>query len=141
MSKVIEQIKRHEGFRTHMYLCTANKNTIGYGYNLDAGMTEEEAEALLNIKLRVMMDSLMRSLSFGEREVLLENQPRYAVIQNMVYNLGVRGLLNFKKMRAAIANEAWDLAADEMMDSKWARQVGSRANELSEQMRDGVWQI
>ena len=55
----------------------------------------------------------------------------------MAFNMGVPTLLEFRRMLGALAEKDWDGAAVEMLDSKWARQVGSRANELSELMRRG----
>lgn len=69
----------------------------------------------------------MKNLSPARQEVLV----------NMSFNLGVEGLFKFRRMWAAIRAHNFDLAADEMLDSKWARQVGSRAEELSEKMRKG----
>ena len=58
----------------------------------------------------------------------------------MAFNLGVAGLLKFKKMIAALEKRDYDTAAIEMLDSQWAKQVGQRSQELSRQMRTGKWQ-
>ena len=69
------------------------------------------------------------------------SESRKIVLLNMCYNLGAKGLSNFYRMRAAIDEGNFDLAAVEMLDSTWARQVGDtegeRAYELSEIMRTG----
>ena len=59
------------------------------------------------------------------------HQERQNVLINMCFNLGITRLLRFKKMFKAISESNWDTTADEMLDSKWARQVGDRAIELS----------
>jgi lysozyme len=64
---------------------------------------------------------------------------RADVLVNMAFNMGVNGLLKFKKMIAAIDDRNYDEAAIEMLNSRWAVQVGKRANELSKQMRTGEY--
>lgn len=133
IEKAIEQLKTDEGFKGVPYLCTANKVTIGYGRNLDDNpLTKKEAEYLLLSDLtKVEAEANMISY-FSEL-----NETRQAVIINMIYNLGITRLLKFKKMHKAIINGKFNTAATEMLDSKWARQVGNRANRLAKQMREG----
>ena len=136
MSKLVKQLKRHEGLRLKPYRCTAGKLTIGYGRNLDDfGITEQEAESMLITNVDLVGNELVARLPvLGEL-----NQAREEVLINMAFNIGVNGLLKFKNMIAALEVGDYDEAAIQMMDSKWARQVGKRAIELSEQMRTGVY--
>jgi len=131
------QLKRHEGYRRHPYRCTAGKLTIGFGRNLeDKGISEGEAETLLAGDIAEVRKELFRALPWlnGLPEV------RQAVLINMAFNLGVLGLLQFRRMLKAVNQKDYDKAADEMLDSRWAEQVGNRATELAEQMRTGEWQ-
>jgi lysozyme len=64
---------------------------------------------------------------------------RQAVLLNMGFNLGVTGLLKFKKMLAACQSMDFKRAAAEMRSSAWAGQVKSRAEELIKQMETGAW--
>ncbi|WP_018694354.1 glycoside hydrolase family protein [Algicola sagamiensis] len=133
---LIEQLKRHEAFRPDVYLCTAGKPTIGYGRNLEANpITPEEAEVWLRKDLEVIQLELKRHFNYTRL-----NDARAAVLINMAYNLGVPRLKGFKKMFAALEDGFFEKAAKEMLDSRWATQVGNRALELSEQMRTGEWQ-
>ena len=133
IEKAIEQLKIDEGFKGVPYLCTANKVTIGYGRNLsDNPLTEKEAEYLLLSDLTKVEAEANMIAYFSEL-----NETRQAVIINMIYNLGITRLLKFKKMHKAIVNGKFNTAATEMLDSKWARQVGNRANRLAKQMREG----
>lgn len=133
IEKAIEQLKIDEGFKGVPYLCTANKVTIGYGRNLDDNpLTEKEAEYLLLSDLTKVEAEANMIAYFSEL-----NETRQAVIINMIYNLGITRLLKFKKMHKAIINGKFNTAATEMLDSKWARQVGNRANRLAKQMREG----
>jgi lysozyme len=137
--RLFEQLKRHEGFRAHPYRCSAGRLTIGYGRNLDdVGVSEEEAETLLREDMAAASSVAARYLGevFDEMD---EREPvRLAVVENMAFNLGGR-LMGFRNFRAALGAGDWNRAADEMLDSRWARQVGARAVELAEQMRTGAW--
>ena len=128
----IAQLKSDEGFREHMYKCSANKTTIGYGFNLEVGLTEEESDVLLRFKISKLKEAL------GEyRWYRLLNGTRKGVILNMVYQMGLGGVLKFKKMIAAIEEGDYNAAAIEMMDSSWFRQTPNRANRLIDTMRTG----
>ena len=128
----IAQLKSDEGFREHMYKCSANKTTIGYGFNLEVGLTEQESDVLLRFKISQLKTTL------GEyRWWRLLDGTRKGVIINMVYQMGLSGVLKFKKMIAAIEEKDYNAAAIEMMDSAWFRQTPNRANRLIETMRTG----
>lgn len=134
MKKLIEQIKRDEGFRNKPYFDTVGKLTIGYGRNLDdVGITQEEAVYLLKNDLKnASLDCEMVFSNFD----CYEKARQYALI-NMMFNLGLSRFLGFKKMICAIKEDNWDKAADEAMDSKWAKQVGDRAVRIEKLMRSG----
>ncbi len=132
--KLIDQLKKHEGLRLKPYLCSAGKLTIGYGLNLDAGITDSEASYLLekrvhNLTIRLQYLSFWMGLSGVRRAVLID----------MAYNLGVDGLFKFKKMLSAINAKDFDLAAEEMECSKWFGQVGQRAITLQKMMVTDEW--
>ncbi|WP_421868113.1 glycoside hydrolase family protein [Marinobacter adhaerens] len=127
------QLERHEGLRLKPYLDTVGKLTVGYGRNLeDVGISRDEADFMLDNDI----DQVERQLETVDEYRDLD-PVRQTVIANMAFNLGFAGLMGFKNMWAAIARRDWDRAADEMLNSKWARQVGVRAVELSEIMRTG----
>lgn len=151
MDQLIEQLKRHEGYRQHTYRCTAGKLTIGYGYNLQAnplklssvevghamknGMQEVEAERLLTLMVGRCIDQLDTALPW----CVNIGSVRHDVLINMAYNMGIVGLLKFKKTLSLIQAGKYDQAAIEMINSKWAKDVGNRARELSLQMKTGVY--
>ncbi len=135
IQNTVEQVKKHEGFRRHPYYCTANKLTIGYGRNLDdMGITQEEADMLLENDLKARKSAIKREI-----DTRYCNSARFAVLLNMAYNLGIEGLLAFKKSLAFVEAGSFEEAANEMLDSYWARQVPNRARELATQMRTGEW--
>ena len=115
---------------------SAGKLTIGYGRNLDdRGITKYEAELLLTHDVAEIIEQLSCAFSFWR---LLE-EPRKAVLVNMAFNIGVSGLMKFKKTLSLIESGDYSAASLEMMDSKWAKQVPSRALDLSVQMYLGVF--
>jgi len=127
------QLERHEGLRLKPYYDTVGKLTIGYGRNLeDVGISRDEAEFMLDNDI----DQVERQLETVDEYRDLD-AVRQAVIANMAFNLGFAGLMGFKNMWAAIGRRDWESASEEMLNSKWARQVGVRAVELSEIMRTG----
>ena len=68
----------------------------------------------------------------------LLSEPRQHVLIDMAFNMGTQGLLKFKRMLAAIREQDFSRAADEMLDSRWARQVKSRSDRLAGMMRENV---
>jgi lysozyme len=131
MENLKDQLVRHEGLRLTVYDCPAGYKTIGVGRNIEQkGITEEEAMFLLNNDIDYFTEQLMENLSFFDE--LSEN--RKSVLVNMAFNLGVAGLMKFKNMLKAVSEKRWEDASSEMLNSRWADQVGNRAIELSEMM-------
>ena len=129
-----EDLKRHEGLRLKPYRDTVGKLTIGYGRNLDdRGITEAEADYLLTSDVLDFMREVDTRLPW----VPDLDEVRRGVVYNMAFNLGVGGLLSFRNTLAAMQRGDWTNAAEGMLDSLWARQVGRRATELAERMRTG----
>lgn len=127
-------IKKHEGLRLKPYKCTAGKLTIGYGRNIeDRGITEEEAGFLLDNDIKIASNDANKIFkSFYDI-----SEARRWVLINMSLNLGKSRLSGFKKFIAAVDDGNFQLAAKEMLDSAWAKQVTSRALELANIMQRG----
>lgn len=138
MDQLTAQLKRHEGYRSKPYLCSAGKLTIGYGRNLDdVGVSRSEAFELLR-------QDIARARWDVEKNIACANKlniPRQDVLINMCFNMGIYNLLLFKKMIAALEKRDYDEAAKQMLNSRWATQVGYRAVELAEQMRTGRYDV
>ena len=133
--KLKEELKVDEGFRECVYKCSAGKLTIGYGHNVeDNPIPEAFADQLLGYDIAGALAECERFDWFFDLDDV-----RRRVIINMVFNLGFNGVSKFKKMISAIEHGDYALAGDEMMDSRWAVQVGRRADELRDQMRAGVY--
>lgn len=131
---LISQLFDDEGLRLKPYRDSVGKLTIGVGRNLDdVGLSQDEALYLLGNDIRRAYGSLIVALPW----VVKLNDARQNVLTNMAFNLGVDGLLGFKHTLNCVQREAWGDAADAMLQSKWARQVGARAVRLAQQMRSG----
>ena len=134
-AQLSEQLKRHEGLRLKPYRCTAGKLSIGVGRNLDdCGISEDEAMVMHENDMEHCEDELLEHIPEIYNGL---NDARKTVLLNMCFNMGIGGLLSFKNTLARIASGEFSKAAEGMMSSKWAKQVHSRANELSEIMRTG----
>ena len=136
MNKLIEQLKIHEGMKLKPYKCTAGKLTIGIGRNLeDVGISEDEANMLLRHDIQEATRQLLHAFPWmGEF-----NDARISAMINFTFNVGIGTVKKFENTLAYMQSGDWDKAADEMMDSRWARQVGNRAVEVTEQIRTGKW--
>ena len=133
MDKMTDELKRDEGFRGCVYLCSAGKQTVGYGHNLEAkAIPERIAELLLQSDIA---DALAACERFDWFYGLSDARQR--VIINMVFNIGANGVGRFRKMIRAIEDELFELAAYEMQNSRWYVQVGVRAERLCQMMKEG----
>lgn len=135
MQKLIENLKRHEGLRLKPYLCSEGKITIGFGRNLeDMGISEKEAEMLLMSDIQRCYEELDVFSWFHDLD-----QVRQEAMVNMLFNLGLPTFLEFKRTLKFMAEGAYSQAAVEMLDSKWADQVGDRAKELAYMVETGCY--
>ena len=135
MSKLIEQLRRHEGVRSHVYVCSSGYETIGVGRNIaesGLGLSEDEIDYLLSNDIKRCKQELIALSWFTDLDPV-----RQDAMVNLCFNLGMTRLMTFKKALAAMAIGDYSAAADEFMDSKWATQVGSRADEVTEMVRTG----
>jgi lysozyme len=128
------QLVIDEGLRLKPYKDTVGKLTIGIGRNLDdRGITKDEAYVMLeNDITQAEFDASVLFPSFAR---LSDN--RKAVVVNLCFNLGRDRAAGFKDFRQAVEAQAWEQAAAELLDSKWAKQVGNRAIRLAKQMKEG----
>jgi len=147
---IYSQIMRDEGNRRLPYMdccgefwrdCTCTpkfkgKLSVGVGRNLeDNGLSAAEGFAMFQNDVAVAKNELSTHLAWTD----ILDEPRYAVFVNLVFNMGIGRLLGFKKMLAAAHGERWEEAARELLDSKYAEQVGERAKRLADQLLTGQW--
>jgi lysozyme len=141
-SLLIDMLKRHEGEvkkngRHVAYMCPAGHWTIGIGRNIDPnggiGLSDEEVDMLLEGDILRVMKELSEEYPWFNS---LDDVRKNAMI-DIGFNLGATRLRLFKKALAAMEVADYSQSADEFMRSLWAKQVGSRAIELTEMIRNG----
>ena len=132
MKDLLESIKHHEGFVEHVYDDSLGIPTIGYGFAIkDLVLEEDLCDEILLRKLRILGKSVIGKFPFFDS---LPSDCK-TVLMEMCYQLGVTGVSKFKKALKAMEDGDWEKAADEMLDSKLAKQTPNRAKELSDIVR------
>lgn len=143
---IVEKILiAEEGFRANLYddatgqpikpgSIVKGHPTVGFGCALDVSpLTEDEALYLLRNRYR----AALAALPYALRWVGDLDPPRAAVVVAMAYQMGPAGLQGFTKFLTYCLQNDWGNAADEMLDSEWARQTPSRAKRMAAIMRTG----
>lgn len=121
-----------ESMELKMYFCKSNKPTIGVGRNLlDNGITEEEAMYLLNNDIAAVIGKLDKHWIAWRK---LPITAQYVCI-DVVFNMGINTWMSFRRTRSYMELNEWEKAGDELLDSKYAKQVGRRAIFNSEQLK------
>lgn len=137
-AELAAQLRRDEGEESCVYRDSLGIFTIGVGRNVDkdhgGGLRDDEITYLLNNDIDSRIDALTRALPWFQNL----DDARKGVLLNMSF-MGVQKLLAFTKTLDLIRAGNYEAASVEMLDSLWAKQVGARAQRLSDQMRDGVW--
>ena len=129
--RLFKQLRLHEGVEKFPYRCTAGYLTIGVGRNIEErGLLDDEIDFILDNDIEVVMSEV--SVTFDWFFDLSEVRQR--VVADMIFNMGLPRFKQFKKMIAALEEGDWSEAANQMMDSKWAKQVGKRAERLRDMM-------
>jgi lysozyme len=123
-----------EGLRLKPYKCSEGFTTIGIGHNLDAnGISQAVADLMYKEDEREAIGHAKRLVD--DFNGLSDN--RKIVLVSMVFQMGYNGVTRFKNTIQAINDKQYEIAAKEMLDSKWARQTSARAKRLSKMMENG----
>lgn len=129
---MLDDLRSEEGLRLVPYQDSLGFWTLGYGTKLP--LTRVEAEHLLEGRAVAAVGALTAALPW----VSSLDPVRQRVLFEMAYQMGVGGVLGFHKMLDAVRCGAFDIAANEMLDSAWARsQTPARAGRLAKMMRTG----
>lgn len=145
---VREFITRHEGRMNTPYKCPAGKRTIGIGWNYDDNPLPKDIRDYLQNNGRILEEhidrlftiALIRSVNdckklFPDFENFSHN--RKMALTDFLYNVGLTTASKFKKAITCINHEAWDDAAKHMQNSLWFQQVGNRAKEVIQLIKEG----
>ena len=127
--------RRYEGLNVFPYQCPAGHVTIGYGHNLENGISKEAAEFILQQDMEAAWRAVSRQFKWFKKLDIV----RQFVLVDMCFNMGIAKLCTFKKFLAALRRSDFFSAANEMLNSRWAGQVGRRARELAEMMKTGEY--
>lgn len=133
--RVAARIRKSEGLSYLPYKCPTGHLTIGYGHNLEHGISIEAAELLLRQDIEIAVRQVKNAFIWWPKLT----EARFYVLVDMTFNMGISRLCGFKKMLSAVEAGDYQTAAKEMLASKWAVQVGRRAAELSKIMKKGEW--
>lgn len=135
-ARLKKQLEIDEGKRAKMYQDTVGKWTAGVGRNLsDRAFSEDEIQLMLSNDIDLAVKDARRLVPGFDQL----NDARQEVLANMSLNLGYTRLAGFKKFLSAVNASEFSEASLEMLDSRWAKQVGDRAQRLSKAMRTGSW--
>jgi lysozyme len=153
--EIIQRLSFNEGFKQKPYRCSVNKLTIGVGRNLDdcpltkeelefighdcreKSITKEQVFYLLRHDIDRAIETLNRKLPWWKN---LSDDRQYVLI-DLVFNLGINSLLQFKKFLKYLSTGFYKQAARELMDSKYARQVPKRAERNKRAIETGKYTL
>lgn len=134
MADLVSDLRRDEGVAHKPYRDTEGILTVGVGRNLeDRGVSDDEIDFLLTNDLKWVVVDLDRSILWWRE--MTKNRQRG--LTNMAFNLGWPRLSGFRKMLVALEAGDYDEAANQALDSRWAIQVGARAERIAELFRSG----
>ena len=131
LDRLVARLKTEEGFRSTPYRDSRGHLTVGYGLNLEAGITETEARAVLAIRADSTLAKLDRRLTWFRAA---PSNHRVA-LADMGYELGIDGLLKFDRFLALVAADSIDAAVEDAQGTAWARQVPPRARSVLRLLR------
>ena len=147
MASLVKQLMLHEGVRLKPYRCSAGKLTIGVGHNYEDTGLPKWLMGELGIKSVILQDVtnglkgfnldmaerlLKEDITLFENSLRIEfdwfdglDEVRKKVLTDMTFNMGMETLRTFKNTLKMVANGDYDGASKGMLQSKWAKQVGT----------------
>jgi lysozyme len=139
-NKLLESVKKHEGYKNHVYLDTRNKRTVGVGHLCVEDFWEDGKEYDEKFLMDTLQKDLQGSIDGAEdlcKGLKISDDAKIIIIE-MIFQLGKTGVKKFRNMWKALQQDPpqYDVAATEMLDSRWAKQTPNRAKEMSDHMRD-----
>ena len=144
MEKILDIIKEHEGFKSKPYSLeyktsdgenvTEKFKTIGYGFRMDYLELDEEISTMILIKkIHKIEKDLDNNFDWYDQA---PESVRHGVI-SIVYQLGLKSFMAFRKTIGFLSESKWEEAADESLDSRWAVQTPSRSKAVTDMIRSG----
>ena len=140
LERLLESVKKHEGYRNKVYLDTLGKRTVGVGHLCVEDFWEDDKEYEESFLMEILQKDLQEAIR-GAKELMEEHgcadidERAEEIIIEMVFQLGRTGVKKFRNMWKALSEHNYVGASFEMLDSKWAKQTPNRAKDMAEQMK------
>ena len=140
MDRLLASVKKHEGYRNKVYLDTLGKRTVGVGHLCVEDFWEDDKEYEEKFLMTILEHDLSDAIK-GANDLLAENgcmdmnEKAHEIIIEMVFQLGKTGVSKFRNMWKALSALDYFTAAEQMLDSRWAKQTPNRANGMADIMR------
>ena len=141
MDRLLQSVKKHEGYRNKVYLDSLGKRTVGVGHLCVEDFWVDDREYSEDMLMNILKDDLKNAIQGAEELCsdcpVLDDQAKEIIVE-MVFQLGKTGVSKFRNMWKALKEKppSYSVAATEMLDSRWAKQTSNRAKEMSDHMRD-----
>ena len=140
LERLLESVKKHEGYRNKVYLDTLGKRTVGVGHLCVEDFWEDDKEYEESFLMEILQKDLQEAIR-GAKELMNEHgcadidERAEEILIEMVFQLGRTGVKKFKNMWKALAEHNYLGASFEMLDSRWAKQTPNRAKDMADQMK------
>ena len=133
--KLLESVKKHEGYKNHVYLDTLGKRTVGVGHLCVEDFWEDDKEYEEDFLMDILKKDLQQAIRQANSmcEGLKISEDAKIIIIEMIFQLGGTGVSKFRKMWQALQQDPPDYAeaSVQMLDSRWAKQTPNRAKEMA----------
>ena len=141
MDRLLESVKKHEGYRNKVYLDTLGKRTVGVGHLCVEDFWEDDKEYEEKFLMTILEHDLQTAIK-GAKELMedhgcadIDEQAEEILIE-MVFQLGKNGVSKFRNMWKALAEKNYIGASYEMLDSRWSKQTPNRAKAMAKTMKE-----
>ena len=141
MDRLLESVKKHEGYRNKVYLDTLGKRTVGVGHLCVESFWEDDKEYEEKFLMEILQKDLQQAIR-GARSLMEQHscadidEKAEELLIEMVFQLGKTGVSKFKNMWKALAEKNYIGASYEMLDSRWAKQTPNRAKAMAKTMKE-----
>ena len=140
LERLLESVKKHEGYRNKVYLDTLGKRTVGVGHLCVEDFWEDDKEYEESFLMEILQKDLQEAIR-GAKELMEEHgcadidERAEEILIEMVFQLGMSGVSKFRNMLKCLSELNYLGASFEMLDSRWAKQTPNRAKDMAEQMK------
>jgi lysozyme len=140
MDKLLESVKKHEGYRNKVYLDTLGKRTVGVGHLCVEDFWEDGKEYDEDFLMGILEKDLQSAIDQADdmcKGLTISDDAKIIIIE-MIFQLGGTGVSKFRKMWQALQQDPPDYAeaSVQMLDSRWAKQTPNRAQEMARHMSE-----